>query len=82
MQGAVGTIRPDQPDPHRAPLPAASGRWLAHPRPAFCAATSAATLLGVGLNAWAGWRRADPVAGLVIAGLAVKEGLEAFEDHD
>ncbi len=48
----------------------------------FCAATSAATLLGVGLNAWAGWWQADPIAGLVIAALAVKEGLEAFEDHD
>jgi divalent metal cation (Fe/Co/Zn/Cd) transporter len=49
---------------------------------AFCAATSAATLLGVGLNAWFGWWQADPVAGLVIAALAVKEGLEAFEDHE
>jgi len=49
---------------------------------AFCAATSAATLLGVGLNAWAGWWQADPIAGLSIAALAVKEGLEAFEDHD
>jgi divalent metal cation (Fe/Co/Zn/Cd) transporter len=49
---------------------------------AFCAATSAATLLGVGLNAWAGWWQADPIAGLVIAALAVREGLEAFEDHD
>ena len=49
---------------------------------AFCAATSAATLLGLGLNAWAGWWQADPIAGLVIAALAVKEGLEAFHDHD
>jgi divalent metal cation (Fe/Co/Zn/Cd) transporter len=49
---------------------------------AFCAATSAATLLGVGLNAWAGWWQADPIAGLVIAAPAVREGLEAFEDHD
>jgi divalent metal cation (Fe/Co/Zn/Cd) transporter len=48
----------------------------------FCAATSAATLLGVGLNAWAGWWQADPIAGLAIAALAVKEGLEAFEDRD
>ena len=47
-----------------------------------CAATLAATLLGVGLNAWAGWWQADPIAGLVIAALAVREGLEAFEDHD
>ena len=49
---------------------------------AFCAATSAATLLGVGLNAWAGWWQADPIAGLAIAALAIKEGLEAFEDPD
>jgi divalent metal cation (Fe/Co/Zn/Cd) transporter len=47
---------------------------------AFCAATSAATLLGVGINAWAGWWQADPIAGLVIAALAVKEGLEAWGD--
>jgi len=49
---------------------------------AFCAATSAATMLGTGLNAWAGWWQADPIAALAIAALAVKEGLEAFEDHD
>ena len=49
---------------------------------AFCAFTSAATLLGVGLNAWLGWWWADPVAALVIAALAVKEGLEAWEDSD
>ena len=49
---------------------------------AFCAATSAATLAGVGLNAWAGWWQADPIAGLLIAALAVKEGIEAFEGHD
>jgi divalent metal cation (Fe/Co/Zn/Cd) transporter len=49
---------------------------------AFCALTSAATLLGVGLNAWAGWWWADPAAGLIIAALAVKEGLEAWEDDE
>jgi divalent metal cation (Fe/Co/Zn/Cd) transporter len=49
---------------------------------AFCAFTSVATLLGVGLNAWLGWWWADPAAGLVIAALAVKEGLEAWEDSD
>ncbi len=47
---------------------------------AFCALTSAAALLGVGLNAWLGWWWADPTAGLVIAALAVKEGLEAWAD--
>jgi divalent metal cation (Fe/Co/Zn/Cd) transporter len=49
---------------------------------AFCAFTSAAALVGVGLNAWAGWWQADPIAGLVIAALAVKEGIEAWEDRD
>lgn len=47
---------------------------------AFCALTSAAALLGVGLNTWLGWWWADPVAGLAIAAMAVKEGLEALED--
>jgi divalent metal cation (Fe/Co/Zn/Cd) transporter len=46
----------------------------------FCALISAATLLGLGLNAWLGWWWADPVAALVIAALAVKEGLEAWEE--
>jgi len=49
---------------------------------AFCAFTSAAALLGIGLNAWLGWWWADPAAALVIAGLAVKEGLEAWQDND
>jgi divalent metal cation (Fe/Co/Zn/Cd) transporter len=48
---------------------------------AFCAFTSGAALLGVGLNSWLGWWWADPAAALVIAALAVKEGIEAFE-HD
>jgi divalent metal cation (Fe/Co/Zn/Cd) transporter len=46
---------------------------------AFCAFTSAATLLGVGLNTSLGWWWADPAAALIIAALAVKEGLEAWE---
>ena len=49
---------------------------------AFCAFTSGAALLGVGLNAWLGWWWADPVAALVIAALAVREGIEAWEDDD
>ena len=49
---------------------------------AFCAYTSAATLAGVGLNTALGWWWADPTAALIIAALAVKEGLEAWEDHD
>ena len=47
---------------------------------AFCAATSAAALAGVGLNAARGWWWADPAAALAIAALAVKEGLETWRD--
>jgi divalent metal cation (Fe/Co/Zn/Cd) transporter len=49
---------------------------------AFCAYTSAATLAGVGLNTTLGWWWADPAAALVIAALAVKEGLEAWHNDD
>jgi divalent metal cation (Fe/Co/Zn/Cd) transporter len=49
---------------------------------AFCAYTSAAALAGVGLNTWLGWWWADPLAALVIAALAVKEGLEAWHNQD
>jgi len=49
---------------------------------AFCAFTSAAALIGIGLNAWLGWWWADPAAALVIAGLAVKEGIEAWTADD
>jgi divalent metal cation (Fe/Co/Zn/Cd) transporter len=49
---------------------------------AFCAFTSAAALLGVGLNAWLGWWWADPAAALIIAALAVKEGIECWERED
>jgi divalent metal cation (Fe/Co/Zn/Cd) transporter len=49
---------------------------------AFCAFTSAAALIGTGLNAWLGWWWADPAAAIVIAALAVREGLEAWQDDD
>jgi divalent metal cation (Fe/Co/Zn/Cd) transporter len=49
---------------------------------AFCAFTSAAALLGVGLNAWLGWWWADPAAALIIAALAVKEGIECWDQED
>ena len=42
----------------------------------LCTFISAVLLLGLGANAWLGWWWADPVAGLVIAGLAAKEGHE------
>ena len=46
---------------------------------AFCALTSGAALIGLGLNSWLGWWWADPAAALVIAALAVREGIEAWE---
>jgi divalent metal cation (Fe/Co/Zn/Cd) transporter len=49
---------------------------------AFCALTSAAVLLGVGLNTWLGWWWADPAAALIIAALAVKEGIECWESDN
>ena len=49
---------------------------------AFCAFTSAAALTGLGLNAWLGWWWADPAAALVIAALAAREGIEAWEHDD
>jgi divalent metal cation (Fe/Co/Zn/Cd) transporter len=48
----------------------------------FCALTSVAALAGVALNAALGWWWADPAAALVIAGLAVREGLELLEAGD
>jgi divalent metal cation (Fe/Co/Zn/Cd) transporter len=48
---------------------------------AFCAFTAAAALLGVGLNTWLGWWWADPAAALIIAALAVKEGIECWQEE-
>jgi divalent metal cation (Fe/Co/Zn/Cd) transporter len=44
----------------------------------LCAYLSAALLVGLGLNATFGWWWADPVTGLVIAAVAVREGREAW----
>lgn len=44
----------------------------------LCAWLSAVLLAGLVLNATLGWSWADPVAGLVIAAVAVREGLEAW----
>lgn len=51
----------------------------------LCAWLSVTLLLGLVLNATVHWWWADPLAALVIAGLAAREGLEAIqgdEDHD
>jgi len=45
----------------------------------LCAVLSLATLIGVGANAIFGWWWADPVAGLVVVYLAIREGREAWE---
>ncbi|MGI5151940.1 cation transporter [Plantactinospora sp. CA-294935] len=44
----------------------------------LCTYLSAVLLLGLGLNSLFGWSWADPVAALVIAAVAVREGREAW----
>jgi divalent metal cation (Fe/Co/Zn/Cd) transporter len=44
----------------------------------LCAYLSAALIVGLGANALFGWWWADPVTALVIAGVAVNEGREAW----
>jgi len=44
----------------------------------LCTYLSAVVLLGLVLNATLGWAWADPVAGLVIAAVAAREGVEAW----
>jgi divalent metal cation (Fe/Co/Zn/Cd) transporter len=45
----------------------------------LCTYLSAVLLLGLVLNATLGWGWADPIAGLVIAAVAVREGVEAWK---
>ena len=44
----------------------------------LCTYMSAVLLVGLVLNAALGWAWADPIAGLVIAGIAIKEGRQAW----
>lgn len=44
----------------------------------LCSYLSAVLLVGLLLSTTLGWAWADPVAALVIAGVAIKEGLEAW----
>ena len=44
----------------------------------ICTYLSAAVLLGLILNSVFGWWWADAIAGLVIAGFAIREGVEAW----
>lgn len=48
----------------------------------LCAYLSVAVLAGLGLNALLGWWWADPLAALVIAGVAVREGREAWRGDE
>jgi divalent metal cation (Fe/Co/Zn/Cd) transporter len=45
----------------------------------LCTYLSAVLLIGLVLNATLGWGGADPIAGLVIAAVALREGLEAWQ---
>jgi len=44
----------------------------------LCAYLSVALLAGLGANALLGWWWADPLAGLAIAAVAAREGLESW----
>ena len=48
----------------------------------LCAYLSAVLLGGLLLNALLGWSWADPIAGLVIAALAIREGFEAWKGRN
>ena len=45
----------------------------------LCTYLSGVLLVGLALNSLFGWTWADPIAALVIAGLAVREGREAWQ---
>ncbi|WP_405066551.1 cation transporter [Kribbella sp. NBC_01510] len=45
----------------------------------LCTYLSAVLLVGLVLNATLGWTWADPIAGLVIAAVAIREGVEAWQ---
>ena len=47
----------------------------------LCTYLSAVLLVGLVLNSLFGWSWADPVAALVIAAVAVREGVEAWRGH-
>ena len=48
----------------------------------LCAAQAGAVLLGLGATAAFGWTWLDPVIGLLLAGWAVREGIEAWQGED
>jgi divalent metal cation (Fe/Co/Zn/Cd) transporter len=48
----------------------------------LCTYLSAVVLLGLAANSLLGWWWMDPVAGLLVAGLALREGWEAWRSGD
>jgi len=48
----------------------------------LCTYLSAVVLIGLAANALAGWWWMDPLAGLVVAALAIREGWEAWMSGD
>lgn len=48
----------------------------------LCTYLSAVLLVGLVLNATLGWGWADPIAGLIIAAVAAREGVEAWKGED
>lgn len=48
----------------------------------LCTYLSAVVLLGLAANSLFGWWWMDPLAGLIVAGLAIKEGREAWTSGD
>ncbi len=48
----------------------------------LCTYLSAVLLVGLGLNSLFGWSWADPIAGLIIAAVAVREGREASKGRN
>jgi len=48
----------------------------------LCTYLSAVLLIGLLLNATLGWSWADPIAGLIIAAVAVREGVQAWRGHN
>jgi divalent metal cation (Fe/Co/Zn/Cd) transporter len=48
----------------------------------LCAYLAGAVLIGLAANAWFGWWWLDPLIGLAVATVAVREGLEAWRGED
>ena len=66
----------------RAPGPQGGPCRKSTPYSVACVRAQAHAKRSIGLNAWLGWWWADPAAALVIAGLAIREGMEAWTPDD